>query len=226
MRKYSLHGLLAVILWTVLGTVQADFPSEGKYTGVSIGHSSTLGRTGLKRNSVVAEVFTGYGCAWETFYLGVEGYLKVPRNKTKSAAHNVYHPVPLYSLQPLVVRYATITSAKFRKAELGLDIRPGILMSPSTMLYGRIGTAVNRIYITKTTKFSGQSAEVINQRKKNTPGLRLGGGMEHVVGSNLSLRVDYVFTKYPKVSEDALQLETFPAKLNNHTTKLGLAYFW
>lgn len=226
MKKYTLHGLLTVILMTIVGTVSADFPTETLYTGAAIGHSSTLGRNGLKRNAIIGELFTGYGQSWDKLYLGVEAYLKLPRNKVKSTIPTSYTPSGPNPRAPLTLRSITTTSAKFRKGEFGIDVRGGVLMSPSTMLYGRVGTALNRIYIDTITMFSYTPTRLVNSRKKNAPGLRLGGGMEHELASNLTLRVDYVYTTFKNINEDALQAPNLPAKINNHTTKLGVSYFW
>jgi opacity protein-like surface antigen len=74
----------------------------------------------------------------------------------------------------------------------GIDARPGILLSPSTLLYGRIGVCGTSLKLNtdasneftavgtfEQTSFSGS-------KRRNGAFLRLGGGIEHHLTSNLT----------------------------------------
>jgi opacity protein-like surface antigen len=266
MKKRSIYGLLPIVLLAAVSTAHADCPFEGGYAGLAIGQSSTLGRSrtadslravfpggvsevgeqsernGLKKNSFAGEIFTGYGCDWDKFYLGAEAYFKTARGRAKNTATSTMTTtLPTFGA-PITLNSTTTTTAKLRNGEFGIDIRPGVLLTPSTMLYGRVGAAFNRIQLHTTTVVNNNAATLVNSRKKNATGLRLGGGMEHEFCSNWALRVDYVYTSYRKVNGSASQAgaivapplgtgtvatsTTGSAKLNNHTTMLGVAYYW
>ncbi|MCS5712191.1 hypothetical protein [Candidatus Berkiella aquae] len=93
---------------------------------------------------------------------------------------------------------------KLHEGEFAFDFKPGYLMDLNTMLYGRIGFAINRLKSTAIHHFdlnhfdpNTELGITLDKTKKYLkPFLRLGAGLEHKVGNTASLTADYIYTYY------------------------------
>lgn len=278
MKKLTVYGLLPVVLVAAASTASAHYDAScafnGFYTGLGIGDSETVGstrsngsnsigvpgvfsntgsasaRAGLRKSSVAGNIFAGYGSTWDCFYLGAEAYYKGAKSKTRhtESFSNTLN-VPSITTVGGTFSGTSTTHAKLRNGEFGLDLRPGYLITPSTLFYGKVGVAFNRVSIRTTSTFSasginfpsGASTSQSAHAKKNAGGLRLGAGLEKQFCSNWSIKADYTYTRFQRVSQANSGTSRFTspigagtasvsratsARLSNHTTMLGLTYFW
>jgi opacity protein-like surface antigen len=134
-------------------------------------------------------------------------------------------------------------NVKLNPVEFGVDLRPGWLVSPDTLLYGRVGVAINRVRLQSASLgvLSIPGYPIIAgtllapSSSKNIAGLRLGMGVEKHISPHLSLRADYIFTYYGKIHADqSFSIPSLPlaftnnadVKLMNHSVMLGLSYYF
>lgn len=132
---------------------------------------------------------------------------------------------------------ATQTRARLNTLELAIDFKPGVVVNPATLIYGRIGAAFNRMQTTSNSTLS--SRDVIGfgfppiaatnnlyiQNQKNVAGLRLGVGGEHFLTNNMTVSAEYLFTWYGSasgLSGAANVTNTFPLIGAPTTTPNGL----
>ncbi len=231
-----------------------SFSSFAK-TNIMFANSS---RRGLVKNSLAGSVFLGYGLSRDFVYLGVEGFIKGARAKVKT--HDIVRNTQLDTtgvLAPLNRRVVTDTQTKLKPWEFGVDLRPGVLLNSETLLYGRVGITWNKLSLVSTQNFTfdvqkpGPTpvtlpafSQALSKRKHNSA-LRLGVGLERQVCENLTIRADYINTRYRKahISGSTTVQDVnvrFPGdnfsrtvlndfkirKLATNTVMLGLSYYW
>lgn len=231
----------------------ADFdPQEGAPPNdISAALSAT---NTLKRNSFAGNLYAGYGHAWQPLYLGVEAFIKLANYKMNYAASTTATKTAGGGSYTLTDNLATASEVKLNPLEFGIDLRPGVLVTPNTLLFGRLGVAFNKLTLNSTTTTSGEytngagftknfSGAITNTASKSVPGLRLGLGLEQHLNEHLALRLDYVYTYYGKIStnnstapliDDGSGTGTVTgtvtdhtsAIVSNHTVMLGLSYYF
>ncbi|MGQ5702444.1 outer membrane protein [Sandaracinobacteroides sp. A072] len=81
---------------------------------------------------------------------------------------------------------------------LGLAARAGVLAGPETLVYGR-GGWVN-------TRFTVEDA--VGSRSSNRDGWTLGGGVEHMLTQNVSLKGEYRYSEYKSFPARTLDVAT------------------
>ena len=128
----------------------------------------------------------------------------------------------------------------------GLDFRPGLLFSPSTLLYGRVGfNCAHRKLDSDLENYGARSGSqpwtlpLVTSDSKRGCFLRLGGGIEQYLGEHLALRVDYIYTNYRTLSIEGSTLSTTVLSsgtvsatedkelhLKNHALLVGLSYYF
>lgn len=106
------------------------------------------------------------------------------------------------------INNAKIGSTKY-KYSYGIDLVPGVKISDSTMLYGKVG------YI--RGKFSNIT---LTGGDKTLNGLQLGLGMETMVTNNVSAKIEYDYNRFASQNFGAFG-STRPTV---ETVKLGVAY--
>lgn len=182
-------------------------------------------------------LFLGYGWQWRWLFLGAEIFGKGSvRNSLKRTDSN-----SLFSFATEQVFLNTRLS--LFPLQGGIDFRPGVCITPFTLLYGRVGTSAASIKSRAKATFQANLSSVFNlndkQTKKHTHAtLRLGGGIEQALCPNLHLRLDYCFTDYGKVklkgATSGLTSIGLPVFLNystsyhliDHSVLLGLSYYF
>ncbi len=86
--------------------------------------------------------------------------------------------------------------------EFGIDFRPGILVTPSSLLYARVGFAYNILHLDSTVEgyYYGEPSALNMDESEKVFGLRLGAGFEQKMSCNLSFSLDYIYTDYGNIS--------------------------
>ena len=101
-------------------------------------------------------------------------------------------------------------NTKLSPFQFGLDIRPGFLIKPDMLIFGRVGfasaTLTESVYWSGVANYSNGGAvsnlpfTVNNQIKNNKIALRLGGGLEYYFQPGWSVRMDYTYENYGSIS--------------------------
>lgn len=264
-------SLILVILFP-FSKSHANTAFDCFYTGAAIGQSHTLSSlyfagngliseiegagnfifmnanttSNFKKSSLVGALFAGYGFSCDPYYIGGELFVKIA---------NPSYSIPNYfstgANADTRLNLISNLNIKTRKTEFALDIRPGILLSDCSLLYARLGIARNKVTLTGTVHASFFATDLFSQRtvassqitSKNTNAFRLGAGMEQMLSSCVSLRVDYIYTFYRKLRTGATSSITYrepltgslvqasfsdaiKVKTNNYVVMLGLSYYW
>ena len=174
MRKF----VLALAASAAFATPAMAEPFSGPYVGVEAGldNYEVQGEDlfaagdefdGISGNGVVGGVFAGYDYAIGNGFIGIEGKASL------SDADASYDD--------------TIDTLSIRAKEtFGASVRGGVMVNDSTGLYARVGWA--------NTKFKVAVNGV--SESDNDDALVLGAGLQTRLGSNASLRVEYVRTDY------------------------------
>lgn len=168
-------------------TTTLSYPSSAFFSN-SDNSTNNIGTNGI------ATLFAGYLYPIKNIvYVGPEVYVNVGK-PSFSNSQNANATLPTESL-------GTSTNAHLNTSEIGIDLRLGGNITPTTLLYGLVGAAFNKISINSSSTISrpaiplatGVSATSSN----NVTGLRLGAGIEQKIFSHFNLRFNYVYTTYP-----------------------------
>jgi opacity protein-like surface antigen len=213
-------------------------------------YSASSGSTvNLKKNSFAASLFAGYGYSLCSFYLGAEIFAKQTHTGTTQTDIAAFSQVIPGSTANLNVISSVTTKTK--NTEFGVDFRPGYLLTDCSLLYARFGAAYNKMTLAASLNFIADSPGNFStvalpsseSQNKNVLAYRVGAGLEQKVSCNLSVRFDYIFTRYGNItinssgSVEALNAlagglaTTFAAsgttsKMHNHLFMIGLSYYW
>ena len=208
-------------------------PRPSGYFGVDFGPNITSLSTNVTVNSATGGsqskstkkstisygigAFGGYGTNFNHLYLGTEmsvycNFLKKDLINTGNA-----YNVTVNVQQPLTV---------------GFDFIPGYLTtSRNVLLYGRLGFGLSwmklRLTDTAIANLDVNGKPPSDKVSKFVFGLRAGAGIEYFICDNFSLRTEYTYVGYNKVSGDdkATNANTYSYKLGgtgSHQVKLGL----
>jgi outer membrane immunogenic protein len=190
--------------------------------------------------SGLGAAFLGYGHAFQRLYLGGEVIGSI-RGDTNSQRDTNYIISPRNT--PLPQDFANTTRIHLNNFEVALDARPGFLLTPSTLIYGKIGAAFNKIHINSFSKFQaaaidpGSTVTLPYNISRSDTGLRLGVGLEERITAHLSLRGEYLFTDYGKLKNSAIVPYPFDAptstlanstsvKPKTHTILASVSYYF
>jgi outer membrane immunogenic protein len=175
MRKYVLAALVA-------GAVAAPAMAQDSapFTGFRVEGIAGYDRAkvpGEHANGVVYGVGAGYDFQTGGAVLGIEG------EASDSTADKC--------VTGFLVTGDRICSSAGR--DLYVGGRVGGLVSPNTLIYGKAGYTNGRINTDYTTATGGPASF---RSRDNLDGLRVGAGVEHAVGRNAFVKVEYRYSNY------------------------------
>jgi opacity protein-like surface antigen len=189
-------------------------------------------------------LYAGYGQSWDIWYLGAEIFVDLANYKNRNGVElDLNNTVD----ENVVFEFQGDTHSKLRSFQYGVDLRPGVIVTPDTMLYGRVGVAASRLNLNTNAVFAGNDASddilwdlmLPLATAKNVAALRLGAGLEQNIGPNINFRFDYIYTYYGRASVGGATQQLIPAiggnvilnlasntsvKAYNNTVMLGLTY--
>lgn len=202
-------------------------------------------------NSGKGVIFTGLGKTYLNYYGGIEAFASFSKHQLKRYSSSTISGFLETDFTSTIHGSADF---KLRDIEYGFDLRPGILVSPTTLFYGRVGVAFNRLSATVNPVLSEaflsptfSPPENLTfassfSSKKNLTGLRLGLGFEKYITPHLVLRLDYIYTQYGTISFNNMgnqfqqsinrgpTFETITANGKvrgyNNTFLLGISYYF
>lgn len=206
----------------------------------------------IYRNQFCGMIWFGYGKPLKQFYLGGELFATLTSPNAieyQETASFVAGSSPGGVVVPSELSLET--SIKMDAMQYGFDLRPGIFLTRSTLLYGRVGTSIvkERAHASALTTYTldsdAQSTPIgflilpdkvsISKRKAS---LRLGLGFEQEVTRKVHLRADYIYSDYGTLSFDtnvtsfdslaspANLTYTFHTHLRNHALVIGAVYYF
>lgn len=212
--------------------------------------STTSSRNDLIDNALKGAVYAGYGHTWQLFYLSAEIFADISNYNMRSSGGDGFKQI----LSPVLqIRSAYSTKVTLNPIEYGIDLRPGILLGPDTLLYGRIGTAINQLSLDSNVNGTEEQFPPIFVREtfggtfpfsttKTRAALRLGLGIEQHISPQLAVHADYIYTDYGKITIDSsatqsvISADSGPVistissnsnvKVTNNSVLLGLSYYF
>ena len=197
----------------------------------------------LLNNQFQGMAYLGYGSSWQRKYLGAEVF-------AQAAAHNKLEGNLAHSFLATGVGFNTqqidfTSTVKTSSIQFGGDLRPGILVTPLTLLYGRVGVSAAKIHTHVDVLNSTNSSNV---ETFSVPGsfeseawkaaFRLGLGLEYLLTLKLHLRADYIHTNYGILSfsknatstgssgSTVFVSSTLSDHVKNNTVLVGLTYYF
>ena len=218
--------------------------AEGAESGSVIGTFSTdyypidLQKNMFDRDSA-GLLYAGYGYKWHSLYLAAEGFMQFGSATLQSqqtgndltiSTTTAFHP-------------SSAVEARVRSFQGGIDLLPGWIFNPATLLYARIGIGAARANMQTVSSNLGQTIfgsatlTLPLSDSKTFATLHAGVGLEQRLSSRFSLRGDYIFTDYGRLSVQGSTSGTssgfgFPltlvsdsrVHLYDHALLLGLTY--
>jgi opacity protein-like surface antigen len=240
----ELGGTMASVNQTLLNNVNLDVVPGGTF------QSSSPFRLddSMVRNAAAGALVAGYGQSFEKFYLGGElslssGYYKM----TNSSNTGLSRLIGTFGNVTIASAESMDTQVNLSPVQFGVMLRPGILLSPTSLLYGRIGTSFATVhYYTHLVaiKKIDQNPPVLNfpvtmqsRQDAHRAALQLGLGLEQAVNDRLTVRLDYLFSSYGRINQTTAQSSTIDpivlnatgsqsARIYTQSMMLGLMYYF
>ncbi len=174
-------------------------------------------KTNMAKNALAGSIYTGYGHTWDRVYLGGELNGNASNyNMSNSISYGLSQKISLFTPTPIIINgNAKInTQAKISPIQFAASVRPGYLLTPDSLLYGRVGVAIAKVTVSANTIASGgfivvdtvntSSIVPLNiSSSKHAAILQLGGGLEQHFLEHWGLRVDYIYSYYGKMLANA-----------------------
>ncbi len=131
-----------------------------------------------------------------------------------------------FKIHPSLVEVMSDTQASLNNGEYGIDLKPGVLLGSSSLLYARIGAAFNILRVNSevfgdNNPYHYHTYLPLNlnlQESKHVTGLRLGLGFEQKVSCQLSFALDYIYTTYGSISNSGSGYNVYEEFNNNGRT--------
>lgn len=214
---------------------------------------SNRGETDGHNDIVIGNFYAGYGFTCYGVFLGLEGFVNFPRHEIRK--NNVLESTLDFADESESVHIHQILDHCFkvtsRCVEYGVDFKPGFLITPCTLLYGRVGAAFNSFAICSRSELLYEDdskglveppsvsvmERFLSNKQHSMTGLRLGVGAELQVYENFGITLDYVFTEYGSVCiegqhDTTIRGKTLPdglnvnsqAHLRNNAVLIGVSY--
>jgi len=224
---------------------------DGRQSGTALGTLSEEGATNFYSNDLMTnffgingagELFGGFGYSCRCLYLGIEVFGQYSPN---APIHDHYRrsQFHFFPAERAFEGIGVNNSVSIGHWRYGIGLRPGFLLTPSTLLYGRVGFTASKIrYNTDTENvFSvADAATPIPFReslRNHNCFLNFGLGLEKFFLKHFALRLEYLFTNYRSLSShgtnegpsiDAILTldEEARAHLKTHELKLALSYYF
>lgn len=201
-------------------------------------------RTGMSQAALIGSLFGGYGHTWNKIYLG--GELAVSNSDykmTNSSSSGISRTVQ--SLVTISGGEKVATQASISPTQVSLSLRPGVLLTPSSLLYGRLGVtfaSVDLYHQTVTTKvFSQPEITLIvpmslqANKKIRRAVFQVGTGLEQAINEQWTIRLDYLYTNYGNINvatSSSLNADPFlitgsestSVRINDQSLMMGISY--
>lgn len=200
-------GVLSYANQTITNTFDLNFPSFNFASNVPYQNYAAM-----VRPSATGTLLAGYGYSYEHWYIGAElgvsaGYYKM----TSSTNTGLTRSVLMSSSRITISSVEAIkTEVNISPVQFGLYLRPGILITPQSLLSMRVGTSfasVSSYGNLAGLKIASDSdipvfvlpLQIQGKKSRNVAALQLGAGLEQAINEHLKVRMDYLFSYYGKL---------------------------
>jgi opacity protein-like surface antigen len=178
-----------------------------------------------QQTNFAGRIFGGYQIVSDKIFIAAElggNFSKQPefRDHTTKQFSNVvnyplFFPPPFQQTQTLSATATTNTTVSLSNSNLFIDIRPGFLVKPNILLYGRAGLSFfNNLTIMDSAQWTEQGTDTgaptpiftplqasgASRNSGNNTGIRLGLGAEYLMTQQLSVLFDYTYTTFGNVT--------------------------
>lgn len=188
-----------------------SFADNGTSSAAGVDQSNDLSAQGVS-----GDLFVGYQAVFEDRYtlaaelFGSISSAKGSASQVGSAAVNGDVVVDNTVVIPKGTALAAVQSASYKlNNSVGISLLPGIKLTDSTTLYGRVGLVYSRFKFNENFGFGTvANATDVNTNDfgaswtRNRRGLQLGVGMETMVTNNVGIRGEYDWSRYGSSSKD------------------------
>ena len=217
-----------------------EYNFAGFYLGANIGithgifrsnESTVYTTTGnlivdINRFTLNDAVFTGglqlgYGWQQQAFYFGLyaqSNFYDLSRKDQDELS------------DPTSLQRITFSTTARLTSNVSLGIKPGLLISPQTLLFAQIGTGYARLhlYTNNESTVTFANGTVATEATRGAIGIQFGLGIEHKISHRFSLWLSYLYNYYGHISERQLNnnaLEVVNYSFGNYLFLLGLNYY-
>ena len=201
------------------GAGVTEFMDSGTYS-TTVGHASSSTSNRNFRFGFMGDVFAGYGRRiYKPFYFGTELGLNIFGVSEVSSSHSTQADVTANIIDDshITTQEALLTTTRISGNVFVpfFDIKPGLLVTPNSLLFARIGVNYNQLNVRRQSSYQSSSiyednavvisessaySELYSSEKKQLIGLRAGLGFEYLISDNLGLAANYVYAFYNSVN--------------------------
>lgn len=196
-----------------------------------------------QRFSGLGGVQLGAGMRFDWAYLGVEAL-----GQFSNGSFDSYDTDFSFIGVPTSITNSQ-THLRMRDFEPAIDLKPGIFIKKSSLLYARVGIAFNELKIHDDAYYNlingipdtnPAVANIHLSDSETVTGLRLGAGLEHHLFEQFTLFIDYTYTQYGDIqvagsnhlatsgSTDFtfdLPIDAKASDVNKQTLRIGFNYY-
>ena len=167
-------------------------------------------------NSLVGILGTGYGRTWDRLYLGAEiAFTGSTYQMTSFTNHSLQGTVALITLN---TNTDIQTQTKISPVQFTFTLRPGFLLRPQTLLFGRVGGTVTSVSMQSTINTTGKAIVPILSYQQDFPSSsftdgisrkrivpHIGGGLEQKINQRWAVRFEYLYTDYGRLQSSTMK---------------------
>jgi opacity protein-like surface antigen len=213
----SITFAAAPYIGTSIGVNNTDFHLDETWMGTTFDNIS-----GTKPN---LNIFGGYGgVIANNIYLGGEVFFNETLGTMNASSltstpdyptsTSLKYPTTSLDYPTSTSEYPASTSVEYQtRHSYGVNLIPGIMLSSSTMLYGRVGIVRTHFETTVTNIYGSENDTA------DVTGTQGGLGLQTSLSTKVELRGEYVYTKYRSFTTDGLESNPTANQFN-----IGLVY--
>ncbi len=162
----------------------------------------------------IGTVYAGYAFSCANVFLGAETFFDAAKRRVNVSFNQFAFNTNIDNFGTVTTNqeiFPWIIGIKSRSWQWGINLRPGLILGCNTLLYTRIGFALNKNLLRTDLVFSGNGGTFLpagqnfvlaldNKARKKRANFRAGLGIEQPLCECLNLRADYIFTKYRRIN--------------------------
>ena len=201
------------------GAGVTEFMDSGQYNILAGNTLNSLNNRSF-RFGFMGDLVAGYGRRiGEPFYFGTEFGLNIFGTRKTSSSNAVQTGVTVTNEEDDI---SVITNEELSGKTTvsgnvfvpSFDIKPGLLVTPNSLLFARVGINYNQLNVKRQSAYQASGTFITgndltltkvysglySSEKKQLIGLRTGFGFEYLISDNLGLAANYVYAFYNSVN--------------------------
>jgi opacity protein-like surface antigen len=182
------------------------------------------------QNNVSVDLFVGYGLVLcDHFYVGGRVGVNLAQKRLQQHSN-------LEIIEEISVGFGGVRQVDLNYAEPTLDLKGGLIFCDNVMFFGLVGASYNQLTLTHGDFFPPEAELDISALSStaNVVGVRVGGGVEYLLGCRYGINLSYLYTFYPGTSgrqnvpiggQSSFD-RTIRASPSSQTASVGLNYYF